>query len=49
MIQSQVLTLLTFTLSAKKLVKGLSNGTFTLWNRKYLDYFISIEDTLQLD
>jgi hypothetical protein len=42
-------TLLTFTLSAKKLVKGLSNGTFTLWNRKYLDYFLSIEDTLQLD
>ena len=43
-----VIKLLSFKLSASKLLAGLGSQDFTLWNRKYLDYFISCT-TLTLD
>lgn len=32
----------------KRLLSGLTDGTLSLWNRRYLDYFLSSKDTLQL-
>ena len=40
--------LLCFKLSASKFMDHVSDGTFSFWNRKYLDYFVST-NTIQLD
>jgi len=40
--------LLAFRINAAKLCRMFTNGEATLWNRKYLDYFVSLEKGIEL-
>ena len=42
------ITLMAFKIETRRLLEGISKGTFGVWNRRYLDYFLSVPDFLQL-